>query len=138
MDQQIKEMATSISSYEEKKLKLETELKASIDKIFDLRDIISELEKQVELKSINEHVLNEKVKVLETYLNTQNQTNDTLQEEMESLKTECVTGYQEKIHNLEEQLRILRPSAEQTLMIEQIAGNVIIIFFLYKIISKMR
>lgn len=63
MEQQIKEMTLSISDYEDKKQQLENDLKASIDKIFVLREIIAELEKQVETKSANENVLTDKVKV---------------------------------------------------------------------------
>lgn len=63
MEQKIREMTVSIGSYEEKKQKLECDLRASIDKIYDLREIISVLEKQMETKSKSEHVLNEKIKV---------------------------------------------------------------------------
>ena len=63
MEQQIKEMTLSISDYEDKKQQLENDLKASIDKIFVLREIIAELEKQVETKSANESNLSEKLKV---------------------------------------------------------------------------
>lgn len=64
MEQKIREMTVSIGSYEEKKQKLECDLRASIDKIFDLREIISVLEKQMESKSKNEHLLIEKIKVI--------------------------------------------------------------------------
>lgn len=63
MEQKIREMTLSIGSYEEKKQKLEIDLRASIDKIFDLREIISALEKQMDVKSKNEHFLTEKIKV---------------------------------------------------------------------------
>lgn len=68
MEQKIREMTLSIGSYEEKKQKLEIDLRASIDKIFDLREIISSLEKQMDAKSKNEHVLNEKVKVFDFHV----------------------------------------------------------------------
>ena len=45
------------------------ELKASIDKIFVLREIISDLETQVETKALNEHVMGEKVKVSSLFYN---------------------------------------------------------------------
>lgn len=77
MEQQIKEMTLSISDYEDKKQQLENDLKASIDKIFVLREIIAELEKQVETKSANENVLNEKIKV-NTSLNSLNFTQKLL------------------------------------------------------------
>lgn len=42
---------------------------------------------------------------------------------MESLKTEFATGYREKIAQLEEQLRSVRPSAEQSLLAEQFSAQ---------------
>lgn len=64
MEQQIKEMTVTIASFEEKKQKLEVDQKAYIDKIFVLREVISDLETQIETKALNEHVLSEKVKVI--------------------------------------------------------------------------
>lgn len=64
MEQQIKEMTITIASYEDKKQKLEVDQKAYIDKIFVLREVIADLETQVETKALNEHVLSEKVKVI--------------------------------------------------------------------------
>lgn len=42
---------------------------------------------------------------------------------MESLKNEIVTNYRDKIANLEEQLQNARPSAEQSMLIEQISSQ---------------
>lgn len=64
MEQQIKELTGTIASYDEKKQKLEVDQKAYIDKIFVLREVIADLETQVETKALNEHVLSEKLKVI--------------------------------------------------------------------------
>lgn len=123
MELQVKEMTTILSDNDEKKLKLETELKASIDKIFDLREIISELETQIESNKLNEHVFCEKVKELESYIAQQSKTNDTLHHELESIKSDVdIKGYTERVANLEEQLR-LRTSSEQSLVLEQMTGQ---------------
>lgn len=42
---------------------------------------------------------------------------------MESLKNEMVANYRDKIANLEEQLQHARPSAEQSILIEQISSQ---------------
>lgn len=42
---------------------------------------------------------------------------------MESLKNEMVVNYRDKIANLEEQLQNARPSAEQSMLIEQISSQ---------------
>ncbi|XP_037890301.1 protein MLP1 isoform X5 [Glossina fuscipes] len=100
--------------------KFEVELKASIDKIFVLREIISDLETQIEAKALNEHVMSEKVKELENYINLQNRSNDTLQSEVQSLRTEIECGYQMRVKQLEDKLQNIRPTAEQSLVLDQV------------------
>lgn len=122
MEQHVKEMSSLIGSYEEKKQKLETDQKASIDKIFVLREVIADLEGQVETKSLNEHVLSEKIKILDAYVSNQTAANESLHDE--SLKLEHdVHGYREQIARLEEQLRSARPSVEQCQMTEMLAAQ---------------
>lgn len=60
---------------------------------------------------------------LENHIYAQLNKNTSLQDEVDSLKTEFVAGYQEKIVQLEEQVRSMRPSAEQSLVIDQIAAQ---------------
>lgn len=59
----MRDLSQKLQESNAKRDKFEVELKASIDKIFVLREIISDLETQVETKALNEHVLVEKVKV---------------------------------------------------------------------------
>lgn len=117
----MKETANQRLEYEDKKQKLENDLKASVDKIFVLREIISELETQNESKLLNEHVLNEKVKELEGYIHSQNRTNESLHLEVESLRTEVDHhAYNEKITSLEEQLKMSNNSTAQNVVLEQL------------------
>ncbi|XP_035892556.1 pericentrin isoform X2 [Anopheles stephensi] len=119
MEQQVKELAVQIADRDDRLRKMEADLKDSIDKGFTLREIISELETQIESKTINEHVLETKVKELEKYIDVQNQQNESLHQEMESVKTDLVSrGYDEKIAKLEEELRQRQPSAEQSIVLE--------------------
>lgn len=62
------------------------------------------------------------------YVTTQNHTNESLHEEVEELKQEYVVGYGEKIAQLEEQLRTVRPSGEHQQMLEQMASQVNLLF----------
>lgn len=56
---------------------------------------------------------------LEHYINAQNRQNESLHQEMESMKTDlAVRGYDDKIAKLEEELRQSRPSVEQSLVLE--------------------
>lgn len=59
----MKDLTAQIADRDDRIRKMETDLKDSIDKGFTLREIISELETQIESKTINEHVLETKVKV---------------------------------------------------------------------------
>lgn len=104
-----------------KRDKFEVELKASIDKIFVLREIISELETQVQTKALNEQVLDEKSRQLEDYVKVQMRSNDALQQEVHSLKTDISEGYQERIRQLEDKVQQGLPSAEQSIVLNQVA-----------------
>uniref|UniRef100_A0A1I8JT53 Pericentrin/AKAP-450 centrosomal targeting domain-containing protein n=1 Tax=Anopheles arabiensis TaxID=7173 RepID=A0A1I8JT53_ANOAR len=119
MEQQVKELTTQIADRDDRLRKMEADLKDSIDKGFTLREIISELETQIESKTINEHVLETKVKELEKYIDVQNLQNESLHQEMESVRTDLAgRGYDAKIAKLEEELRQRQPSAEQSIVLE--------------------
>uniref|UniRef100_A0A182MY74 Pericentrin/AKAP-450 centrosomal targeting domain-containing protein n=1 Tax=Anopheles dirus TaxID=7168 RepID=A0A182MY74_9DIPT len=119
MEQQVKELTMQIADRDDRLRKMEADLKDSIDKGFTLREIISELETQIESKTINEHVLETKVKELEKYIDVQNQQNESLHQEVESIKTDLVgRGYDDKIARLEEELRRRQPTAEQSIVLE--------------------
>nr|XP_036671686.1 pericentrin isoform X2 [Drosophila suzukii] len=121
LEAQFREVNHQLSESNAKRDKFEVELKASIDKIFVLREIISELETQVQTKALNEQVLGEKAKQLEEYVSLQMRDNDALQQEVHSLKTDIGEGYQSRIRLLEEKLQQGRPSAEQGSVLSQVA-----------------
>ncbi|KRK01916.1 pericentrin isoform X8 [Drosophila yakuba] len=121
LESQFREVNQQLSESNAKRDKFEVELKASIDKIFVLREIISELETQVQTKALNEQVLAEKAKQLEEYVNLQMRDNDVLQQEVHSLKTDIGEGYQSRIRLLEEKLQQSRPTAEQGVVLSQVA-----------------
>lgn len=124
LEHQIKDLSGQIVTFGEQKAKYEQDLKASIDKVFDLREIIADLETQVQSKTINEHVLNEKCKELQSFIELQNQTNESLKLELDGTKAAAdEMGYAERIQYLEEQLKLTRPSAEQKLLIDQMTSQ---------------
>jgi predicted nuclease with TOPRIM domain len=53
----MKELSATVETLEEQKSKYENDLKTSIDKIYDLREIIAELEAQVAAKALSEKFL---------------------------------------------------------------------------------
>lgn len=57
---------------------------------------------------------------MENYINLQNRSNDTLQSEVQSLRTEIECSYQMRVKQLEDKLQNIRPTAEQSLVLDQV------------------
>ena len=124
LEQQIKDLNVQVQGFSEQKSKYEEDLKASIDKVFDLREIIADLEIQIQKKTLSESVLSQKCKELENFIDHQNQANESLKEELDSVRADVdELGYAERIRYLEEQLKLTRPSDEQTLLIDQMTSQ---------------
>lgn len=124
LEQQIKDLNVEVQSFADQKAKYEEDLKASIDKVFDLREIIADLETQIQSKALNENVLSAKCKELEDYIDHQNLTNESLKEELDEVRADVEDiGYTERIRYLEDQLKLTRPSAEQSLLIDQMTSQ---------------
>lgn len=114
-EEQIKELTEQLESLSVLKNKSEEDLKASIEKVFDLREIISDLESQIQTKTLNENNLAEKCEKLENIIELQDEKNESnLDKENE---------YVERIKSLEDQLKILKPSNEQKLNYEQMTSQ---------------
>ncbi|XP_031624937.1 pericentrin isoform X2 [Contarinia nasturtii] len=118
LHQQVQELEAALNSNKKTNAGLQTDLKESINKIYDLREIIVELEKQIKEKD-------NMVKALENDIDCQKTTNESLQTEMKSLlsQSEIAPTYEEKILQLEEQLESLQPNADQSAAIERIAQH---------------
>lgn len=118
MRQQVQELEIALNASKKVNSSLQTDLKESISKIYDLREIIVELEKQIKEKD-------NLVKSLENDIDCQKTTNESLHTEMKSLLSQSETAptYEEKILHLEEQLESLQPNADQSAAIERIASH---------------
>lgn len=118
MRHQVHELETESHANKKTSFGLQIDLKESINKIYDLREIIVELEKQIKEKD-------NIVKALENDIDCQKITNDSLQTEMKDLlsQSQITPTYEEKIQELEEQLESLQPTADQCAAIERIAGH---------------
>lgn len=68
-------------------------------------------------------MLTEKLNALEMYMHDQTTANESLQHEVDSLKTEVTPAYEEKIMKLEEQIKSLQLSTDQTIVLERIASQ---------------
>ncbi|XP_062136623.1 golgin subfamily A member 4 isoform X8 [Drosophila sulfurigaster albostrigata] len=121
LESHLRDVNQQLSESNAKRDKFEVELKASIDKIFVLREIISDLETQVQTKALNEQVMEEKSKQLEDYVKLQMRSQDALQQEVHSLKTDIGEGYKSRIRQLEKKLQQGMPSAEQSIVLNQVA-----------------
>lgn len=118
MEEKIHQLTSNLDTQKNNNLQLQNDLKASIDKIYDLREIIADLESQINAK-------NSKLHTFEEVMNESATANQSLQHEVESLKTQTETAviYEDTIKQLEEQIRSLEPNAEQVAAIERIAGH---------------
>lgn len=108
----------ALNASKKRNASLETDLKESIQKIYELREIIVEKEEQIKEKD-NE------LESLENEIDRKNRTNESLQTEMKSLlsQSEIAPAYEERIQQLEEQLESLQPNADQSVAIERIASH---------------
>ncbi|PSN48349.1 hypothetical protein C0J52_08074 [Blattella germanica] len=114
LELQVKEAAALQKESDHKKEELETELKAAVDKIWVLRDIICELESQVETKTQHETTLEQQLQELHAILEQQSQNHQELAEELDSLRVDSgKSELTEHINHLEEQLRKHRLHVEQ-------------------------
>ncbi|CAH1406431.1 unnamed protein product [Nezara viridula] len=107
LEQQLKESNIRLEESENKKAAVDSELKEAIDKIWVLRDIISELESQLSTKSEKEALLEQKLDELESELDQQNGTQFAMAQELESLRSQSLEdGYLEQIKLLEENIKV--------------------------------
>ena len=113
LESQIREMSSLMSDTEAKKSETESELKAAVDKIWVLRDIITDLEQQVQAKVETEELLQNQIIQLEKLVNAQNRNQQELAQELESIKfgSENVQ-LNEHIGHLQEELRKHKLSSE--------------------------
>lgn len=85
-----KELTSSVSELEQQKTKFENDLKTSVDKIYELREIIVDLESQVATKTLNEEVLHGKCIELENRITSQTIANESLRDELHKLDSEIL------------------------------------------------
>lgn len=121
----MKDTNATLQALEEQKNKYETDLKTSIDKIYDLREIIADLEAQVAAKTMSEKFLNDKCQELENYIDHQNVANESLKDELDKVKSDIDDfGYEERVRYLEDQLRInANSSSEPKSLIDQMSSQ---------------
>jgi hypothetical protein len=120
----LKESNATIQALEEQKNKYENDLKTSIDKIYDLREIIADFEAQVAAKTMSEKFLNDKCQELENYIDHQNVANESLKDELDKVKADIDDfGYEDRVRYLEDQLRLENPSLEPKVLIDQMSSQ---------------
>ncbi|XP_074102981.1 uncharacterized protein LOC141530035 isoform X4 [Cotesia typhae] len=112
LEQQIREMSQTIQDLESKKTAVDDELKAAVDKIWELRDIIVSLETQLESKTeIEKHLLNQ-IEQNKEIISSQSQHNQELVQELETLKLGGENIQEDHIIHLQEELRKHKLSTE--------------------------
>ncbi|GBM04463.1 hypothetical protein AVEN_197882-2 [Araneus ventricosus] len=101
-----------------KKEMVENDLRQSLDKIRDLRDVIEELEKTLDVKCKVETELRQKLAMMTESVDIHKKMNSVLEDGMSKSRTALVNGESmERVENLKEQL------ASQSQEIEQMSQN---------------
>lgn len=130
----MREMTLTIAQDAKTKENLESELKASVDKICLLSDIIRELENQLEAKSLNEKNHEKQILDLHNVNEEQNKKYESLAKEFITAQHQSdVQTLNEKISNLEDQLHNHRQTTENTTAILEVKKQVTYIFVIHAI-----
>ncbi|XP_033220646.1 golgin subfamily A member 4-like isoform X3 [Belonocnema kinseyi] len=113
LESQMREMTSLMSDTEAKKSETESELKAAVDKIWVLRDIITDLEQQLQTKVEREELLQTQIDQLEELISAQNRNQQELAQELESIKSGSENvQLNDHISHLQEELRKHKLSSE--------------------------
>lgn len=83
----MREMSSLMSDTEAKKSEKESELRAAVDKIWVLRDIIADLEQQLQAKIEREESLQMQINQLETVITAQTKNQQELVQELDAIKS---------------------------------------------------
>ncbi|XP_026297830.1 golgin subfamily A member 4 isoform X11 [Apis mellifera] len=114
LESQMREMSSLMSDTEAKKNETESELKAAIDKIWVLREIITDLEQQLQIKTEKEESLQLQINQLETVIAAQTKNQHELVQELDAVKMGSESKQlNEHIIHLQEELRKHKLSSEQ-------------------------
>ncbi|KAL2713201.1 golgin subfamily A member 4-like isoform X1 [Vespula squamosa] len=113
LESQMREMSSLMSDTEAKKSETESELKAAVDKIWVLRDIVHDLEQQLQGKIEREESLQLQITQLEAIITAQTKNQQDLVQELDSIKMgETSRQINEHITHLQEELRKHKLSSE--------------------------
>lgn len=109
----MREMSILITETESKKNLVESELKEAVDKIWVLRDIIRDLEKQLDEKKAVENKYLKNIRDLELKVEQQLKINDEIVIELNNLKSLGDSEYlSQQIIKLDDEVNRLRLDAE--------------------------
>ncbi|KAK5641438.1 hypothetical protein RI129_009985 [Pyrocoelia pectoralis] len=113
LEAQIREMTKVIEESQVKQNEVESEKQEAIEKIFVLRDIIRDLESQVEVKTVGEDELKEIILQLEEIIKQQTATNEELNEQLSSVRNiKEAQNFQQHIDQLEDEIQRLKLHTE--------------------------
>ncbi|XP_020284219.1 A-kinase anchor protein 9-like isoform X3 [Pseudomyrmex gracilis] len=113
LESQMREMSSLMSDTEAKKSEKESELKVAVDKIWLLRDIIADLEQQLQAKTEKEESLQIQISQLETVITAQTKNQQELVQELDTIKSGSESRHlNEQINHLQEELNKHKLSSE--------------------------
>ncbi|KAK0179009.1 hypothetical protein PV327_007836 [Microctonus hyperodae] len=106
LESQLREMSSIISETESKRLAMEMELKTAVDKIWELREIIVDLELQIQGKLEKETDMTNQIDQMKDIINSQTKVQHELLQELEANKISVgESQLNDHIIHLQEELR---------------------------------
>lgn len=115
LELQMRDMTKLMEENERKQQEVENEHKEAVEKIYVLREIIRDLESQIETKVENETDLKKVIAELEAIINQQTKTVEELSQELGVLRSgPDASQCQEIISRLEGELKIFKLNSELT------------------------
>lgn len=115
----MREMTKLIETSEQKRDEAENERKEAVEKIWVLREIIRDLESQVETKNAVEDELRKLVVELEDVIKQQTSTVDGLNRQLEG----CKGGEGDDVHLLKERIVYLENEAQKLRLNNELVGS---------------
>ncbi|KAK9719890.1 Pericentrin-AKAP-450 domain of centrosomal targeting protein [Popillia japonica] len=119
LELQMREMTKLIETSEQKRDEAENERKEAVEKIWVLREIIRDLESQVETKNAVEDELRKLVVELEDVIKQQTSTVDGLNRQLEG----CKGGEGDDVHLLKERIVYLENEAQKLRLNNELVGS---------------
>ncbi|XP_023245956.1 RUN and FYVE domain-containing protein 2-like [Copidosoma floridanum] len=114
INESVEDLTAQLREAQTKGAEAEAELKTAVEKIWELREVIKDLEQQVQTRSEKEDILEGQIQQLEEIILAQTKNQEELVQELELVKAGSENNHlSDHIGHLQEELRKAQLSSEQ-------------------------